>query len=56
MKAQDVYKEPYTLIINGATVRVFRPELSPQERERRMKRIHDSAAELLKSVKGVSNG
>lgn len=56
MKAQDVYKEPYTLIINGANIRVFRPELSPEEKKRRMKKIHDSAAELLKSVKGVSNG
>ena len=56
MKAQDVYKEPYTLSINGANIRVFRPELSPEEKERRYKQIHNSAAELLKSVKGVSNG
>jgi hypothetical protein len=56
MKAQDVYKEPIILEFPNATVRVYRPELSAEERERRMKRIHDSAAELLKNVKGVSNG
>lgn len=56
MKSQDTYKEPYTLVINGANVRIFRPEISQEERERRYKRIHDSAAELLRSVKGVSNG
>lgn len=53
MKAQDVYKEPYTLSINGANIRVFRPELSKEEEKRRYKRIHDSAAELLRHAKGV---
>ncbi len=55
MKAQDIYKEPYSLEINGANVRVFRPELSQEERERRYRLIHNSAADLLKQVKGVSN-
>lgn len=60
---QDVYSEPITLDIPGATVRVYRPVLDEEEYARRMKRIHDSAAELLKdvyerkgSVKGIARG
>ena len=34
----------------NAKVRVFRPILSAEERERRMKIIHDAAADLLKSI------
>lgn len=46
-KGQDVYAEPITLDIPGAIVRVYRPVLDDDERARRMKRIHDSAADLL---------
>lgn len=49
-KGQDVYAEPITLDIPGAIVRVYHPVLDEEERARRMKRIHDSAAELLKDV------
>ena len=44
---QDVYQEPIVLDIPGAIVRVYRPVLDDEERARRMKRIHDSAARLL---------
>lgn len=52
MKVQDTYKEPVVMEIPGAIVRVYRPELSPEERARRMKIIHDAAADLLRA-KGV---
>ena len=52
MKAQeDVYQEPIILNFKNATVRVFRPVLSDEERARRMKIIHDAAADVLKGVK-----
>jgi hypothetical protein len=52
MKVTDTYKEPITLKYPGGTVTVYHPELSTEEKERRMKIIHDAAANLLKS-KGV---
>lgn len=48
-KAQDTYYDPIILEFPNATVRVFRPVLSEEERKRRMKRIHDAAANLLMS-------
>lgn len=45
---QDIYQEPILLDIPGAIVRVYRPVLDDDERARRMKRIHDSAAKLLR--------
>lgn len=53
MKSQDVYEEPIILKFDNATVRVFRPILTPEERERRMRKIHDSAANLLKPKAGL---
>ena len=50
MKKADTYNEPIILEFPNATVRVFRPILTDEERKRRMKRIHDAAAELIKSV------
>ena len=47
-KQQDTYAEPKTYIFPNAVVRVFRPILTPEERERRMKQIAKSAAELLR--------
>ena len=35
----------------GMVARVFSPILTDEERERRMKAIHDAAANLLKEVK-----
>ena len=52
MKVTDTYQEPIILKYPGGTVRVYHPELSAEEKERRMKGIHDAAANLLKS-KGV---
>jgi hypothetical protein len=48
MKQKDIYEEPITYIYPNAVVRVYRPILTPEERERRMKAIAKSAAELLK--------
>lgn len=49
-KSQDVYMEPEILHLDNCTVRVFRPILTDEERERRMERIKKAAAELLMSV------
>ena len=49
MKVQDTYHEPIILELHNAKVRVFRPVLSEEERKRRMKIIHDTAADLLKA-------
>lgn len=51
MKVADTYKEPITMTLPGANIRIFVPELSPEENARRMKAIHDAAADLLKSRK-----
>lgn len=53
MKVKDVYQEPITLDIDGARVRIYRPILTEEERNRRMKAIHDAAAALLLSVEAV---
>ena len=50
MKVQDTYHEPIIFEHPNARVRVFRPVLSEEERKRRMKKIHDAAADLLKSI------
>lgn len=54
-KGQDVYQEPIVLDLPGAIVRVYRPVLDEQERERRMKLITKAASDLLKDLyrKGV---
>ena len=49
MKVQDTYKEPIIITTANANIRVFIPELSQEERARRMKIIHDAAADLLRS-------
>lgn len=51
MKEQDTYKEVRTLEFPNMTARVFIPELSQEERNRRMKAVHKYTAELLKKVK-----
>ncbi len=48
---KDTYMEPITIEAPGAIIRVYRPILTEEERARRMKRLHDAAAELLKSCK-----
>lgn len=47
MRSQDTYGEPITLTLKGATVRVYRPILTEEERARRMKEIEKAAAALL---------
>lgn len=48
-KCQDVYEEPIIFRNDDKfIIRVFRPILTEEERAKRMKRIHDSAAALLK--------
>lgn len=53
MKTTDTYKEPIIFNFDGARVRVFRPELTEDERARRMKAIYKSAAALLMSTEAV---
>lgn len=48
-KSKDEYMEPIVIEMPGAIIRVYRPILTEEERARRMKRLHDAAAELLKS-------
>ena len=50
MKVPDTYHDPIILDLPNAKVRIFRPVLSEEERKRRMKIIHNAAADLLKSL------
>jgi hypothetical protein len=47
-KQQDTYKETRTFIINGHTVRVRIPDISEDERARRLKEVEKAAAQLLR--------
>lgn len=47
-KNQDVYKEVRTFTYPDAIVRVHIPELTKEERARRMKSIEKAAAHLLR--------
>ena len=47
-QAQDTYMEPQIMTFPGVIVRVHRPVLDEQEREKRMKRIYSAAARILK--------
>ena len=49
--SQDTYKEVRTFCFPDMTVRVHIPDLTSEEREKRMKTIHREAANLLKGVK-----
>lgn len=48
MKEKDTYKEIRTFNYPNAVVRVYIPDITEQERARRMKEIERAAAELLK--------
>lgn len=50
----DTYKEVKVFHFPNVTARVFIPDLTAEERERRMKVIHKAAENLLKG--GVKNG
>lgn len=45
----DTYKEVKTLSFENMTVRVHIPDITEEERTRRMKAVHKAAGELLKS-------
>lgn len=51
MKGQDSYKEIKTIHFPGMVARVYIPDLTVEERNARMKIIHNQAANLLKKVK-----
>ena len=44
----DTYKEVKVFTFPNMTVRVHIPDLTDEERNRRMKQIHNAAAELLR--------
>lgn len=46
-KGQDVYKEIKIIEYPNMIVRVHIPDLTKEERDRRMKIIHDASARLL---------
>ena len=48
MKNTDTYKEVRTFVYPNAIVRVHIPDLTEEERAKRMKMVHDAAAALLK--------
>lgn len=53
----DTYhKEAKVIEFPGMVVRVFSPILTEEEHNRRMKKIHDAAAKLLKSTDLVKRG
>lgn len=49
MKQQDTYKEVRIFQSERITARVFIPDLTPEERERRLKEIGKAAARLFMS-------
>ena len=51
MKTADTYKEVKTITYPGMVARVHFPDLTPEERSRRMRYIQDAATKLLKGVK-----
>ena len=46
-KSQDIYMEPEVLHYNNCIVRVYRPILTEEERERRMEAIKKAAVDLV---------
>ena len=47
---KQLYKEVRTFEFPGLKARVFIPELTDEERARRMQAIHNQAAKLLRSM------
>lgn len=50
MKRQDAYGEPKIMHFPNATVKIYSPILSPEERGRRLEIIHSAAVDLLLST------
>lgn len=55
MQKRDTYKEVRTFTYPNAIVRVHIPDLTPDERNRRMRKVEKAAADLLKSVERRAN-
>ena len=53
-QVQDRYQEPQTMIFPGVIVKVHRPVLDEEERERRMERIRKAAERVL--IASIKNG
>ena len=49
-KSQEDYMEPEILHLDNCTVRVYRPILTDEERERRMEIIKKAAADFIKAA------
>lgn len=49
MAKSDTYKEVRTFNYPGFVIRVHIPDITPEERQRRMQHIHNAAASLLLS-------
>ena len=54
-KTEDTYSEVRTFTYPNAIVRVHLPDLTPDERERRMRKVKKAAEDLLKSVERRAN-
>lgn len=50
MRGQDTYKEVKTFVYPNAIVRVHIPDLTEEERERRMNNIKKATAEFMMAV------
>lgn len=50
MKQPDTYKEVKTIYFENAVARVHIPDITPEERERRMKDIGRAAGQLILSL------
>ena len=48
-KKEDTYKEVKTFTYPNTIVRVHLPDLTPEERERRMRAVRKAAEDLLKA-------
>ena len=55
MAKTDTYKEVRVFEYPGMIARVYIPDLTPEERERRMKIIAQAAAELLMSKENTTS-
>lgn len=52
MKTKNKCKEVRVFTFPNMVARVYIPDLTPEERNKRMKAIHDAAANLLKARMG----
>ena len=52
---KDTYKEAILIESPGAVIRVYHPELTDHERNRRMKAIYKASADLLKDIERRKN-